>query len=434
MKRTSSEGGESTYEGSLPSANLGVSSLLLEPTDAVFDRRVTVSERVLFRDEITHRVVGGGMIARGPGGESLSVPVGELRGPSLEIAIEDGASPPLTFARALATIAPRSILFFAAPAAASLPFTLAYGSSVLPAGGYDLAAVLSKGRPDVVKPATLGAAVDRGTASPVGVPPHGAAIDESRWQTKAAIDLPDGSGVAYLPLEGIDAWRGLRLVDAASREVPFLFEQTVHHARETVQPAVAESGPRTTLTLGSLAALRELDAIELTASAPDYFVRGVTVVESIRDARGPVGERVLGSGTWERRPGETASPSRIAIAISTPAQSTIEVRIENGGNAPLTLGKVTLERSVRRLDFVCAPGDSLSLLAGNPAAGAPTYDLALLAGALLALPAQPARLEPARDIAPAHAPPAKWFWVAVIVAGLGVGAALARALRAPKAT
>ena len=89
-------------------------------------------------------------------------------------------------------------------------------------------------------------------------------------------------------------------------------------------------------------------------------------------------------------------------------------------------------RSVRRIDFLSAPGDSLSLLTGNSAAGSPSYDLALLAGALLALPAQPAHLEPARDIAPAHAPPAKWFWVAVIVAGLGVAAALARALGTPR--
>jgi hypothetical protein len=441
VKRVASEGGKSSYETTLPSANLALASIELAPADAVFSRRVVVSERVVFRDEIRRRVIGSATVSRGPGGESLSVPLGELRGPALEVEIDDGASPPLTLARGAATVAPRSLLLYAP--AGSLPVSLEYGSPLLPAAHYDLGAVLAKGRPEAVASAPLGPAVDRGAASPVGVPPHGAPVDESGWRVKAAIDLPgvrdadgDGDGksggVAYLPLEGIDAWGGLRVVDATSREVPFLFEQTVHHARESVQPAVTESGGKTTLTLSGLAALRELDAIEVTATAPDYFSRSVTVVEEVRDARGPVGERLLGSARWERRPGDPATP--LSIPIAAPAQPTIEVRLENGGNAPLTLGQVTLERSVRRIDFIYAPGDSLFLLAGNAAAGTSSYDLALLAGALLALPAQPAHLEPARDLAPAHAPPAKWFWVAVIVAGLGVAAMLARVLGTPKRT
>ncbi len=427
--------GTSTYALTLPSSNLTVTALDLETTDAVFSRRVTVFERVLFRDELTRRSVGGATIARGPAGESLSVPLGALRGPSLEIEIDDGASPPLALRRATAKVAPRTILFFAP--AASLPVSLAYGATALATPRYDLAAALSAGRPEAVKAASLGPAVDRGPSSPIGVPPHGAAIDEAGWETKAAIDLPAGGeagvgGVAYLPLEGLDASRGLRVVDASSREVPFLFERAVHRARESVKPTVAESPGQTTLTLGGLAALRDLDALELTATAPDYFRRGVTVVESVRDARGPVGERTLGTGTWERRPGEPAMP--LHLAITSPTQPSVEVRLDNGANSPLTLGPVTVERSVRRIDFVCSPADSLSLLSGNTSARSPSYDLALLADALLASPAQPARLEPARDLTPATAPPAKWFWVAVIAAGLAVAAALARALRTPRST
>jgi hypothetical protein len=420
----------SIYEVTLPSANLTVSSLTFAPTDAVFARAVAVSERVLVRDEITRRVLGGATIHRGPGGESLAVPLGELRGPLLEVRVEDGASPPLTLTHATATVAARSLLFFAP--AQSLPVALEYGSSVLPVARYDLGPALAGGLPSSVKVAALGAPVDRGAGSPVGAPPHGAVVDESNWQTKAAIDLPAGGGVAYLPLEGVDAWKGLRLVDATSHEVPYVFEQTAHRARQTVQPVVSENGTRTTATLGSLAGLHELGAITLSATAPDYFVRDVSIVEQIRDARGPTGERVLGSTKWERRPGDAARPVRITIA--SPSQATIEVRIENGSNAPLTLGAVTLERSIRRIDFVSAPGDSLSLLTGSPGASAPAYDLSLLASALLSVPAQAAHLEPARDIAPANPAPAKWFWVAVIAAGLAVAAALARALKAPPKT
>jgi hypothetical protein len=427
VRRTASEGGKTSYELTLPSANLTVGSLDFAPADAVFSRRVTVSERVLFRDEITRRVVASAMISRGPGEESLSVPLGALRGPSLEIEIEDGSSPPLGITQATATVVPRSVLFHAP--ASSLPVSLDYGSSSLAAGRYDLGDVLRRGRPEAVKVASLGAAVDRGATSPLGIPPHGGVLDDSHWQTKAAIDLPGDAGtggVAYLPLDGIDVRSGLRIVDRTSHEVPFVFERAVHHARELVTPSIAESAGRTTVTLSNLASVREIDAIELTATAPDYFQRTVTVVEGVRDARGPTGERALGGGTWERRPGEPASPMR--IGISSPSQASIEVRIDNGGNPPLTLGNATIERSVRRIDFIFGPGDSLSLLAGNPSAPAPSYDLALLAGALLALPAQAAHVEPARELAPAQGGPPKWFWVAVIVAGLGVGATLARGL------
>jgi hypothetical protein len=429
VKRIPGEGDGSTYEVTLPSANLAVASLRLAPEGATFERRVTVTERVFARDEIIRREVGGGTARRSPGGESLSIPLGDLRGPTLELRVEDGSSPPLALSRATAILEPRSILFHAS--AGSLPLALDYGSGAAEPPRYDLAAALARGRPehDRIALAELGAPSDRGATSPVGVPPHGGAIDEALWQTKAAVDLPGGGGVTYLALDGIAPSAGLRVVDGASREVPYLFERAVHHAREAARWVSRQSPGRTTLAIAELASVAEISSVELTAAAPDYFVRQVTIVEAVRDARGPVGERVLGSATWVRRPGEAALPERIAVLA--PTQAAIEVRIDDGGNAPLTLTGVTVERGVRRIDFVCAKGESLSLLAGNPAAGAPTYDLSLLAGALLAAPAQAARLEPARDLTPAHAPPAKWFWAAVIVAGLGVAAALARALRTP---
>jgi hypothetical protein len=324
-------------------------------------------------------------------------------------------------------VQPRSLLFFATRA--SLPVTLDYGSPSASAPSYDLAKALASGRPSEVHAGALGGASDRGASNPVGVPPHGAPVDESRWLTKAAIHLPPGGGIAYLSLDGTDASSSVRIVDAQSREVPFLFDRSAHPARQVPKTTVTHPGPgATTIALEALSSLGDVDAVELTAIAPDYFVRGVTVVEAVRDARGPVGERVLGSGTWERRPGEPPKPLR--VAVSHPTQTTIEARIDDGSNAPITLGPAAVERVVRRVEFVCAPGESLYLLAGDAAAGAPSYDLAMVADELLRAPAQAATLEPAVDLAAANAgrPQAKWFWAAVVAAGLGVAAALARAL------
>ncbi len=425
--RTSSDDGESTYTVDLPSPNLAVSSITLAPTDAAFVRPVTVFERILFRDEITRRAVGGATVTRGPSGESLSISLGELRGPTLELRVDDGASPPLALPRATASLDARSVLFFAP---SGTTFTLDYGSPSAAVPKYDLAAALSHGRPSMVSAGQLGDAVDHGESSPVGLPPHGALVDLSAWRTRAAIDLPSGVGVTYLSLDGTDAFDGLRVIDGTSREVPYLYEDTLHHARQTLTPSVAQGGGKTVLTLANLTAFRQIDGIELTATGPDYFRRNVSVVESVNDARGPIAERTLGSGIWERRPGQPAAP--FALSVLAPGGATVTVRIDDGDNAALTLGAVSVERSVRRIDFVRASGDSLSLLTGNAAASAPSYDLSLLAAALLAAPADAAQLEPARDIAPPSSGTPKWFWAAIIVAAFAVAAALARTLAAPK--
>jgi hypothetical protein len=426
-KRTSSEDGESVFEVTLPSANLAVSMLRVEASDPAFSRQASVFERILFRDQIDVRPVGSTRIERGPAGESLAIRVGELRGPALEVRVADGQSPPLSITGAVAAVQPRSLLFFAART--SLPVTLDYGSSSAAAPSYDLATALAAGRPGEVHAGTLGATSDRGAYNPVGVPPHGAPLDESGWLTKAAIRLPSSGGITYLSLDGTDASSSVRIVDAQSREVPFLFDRSAHPARQVPKTTVTHPSPgATTIALEGLSSLGDVQAVELTATAPDYFVRGVTVVEAVRDARGPVGERVLGSGTWERRPGEPPKPLR--VTVSHPTQTTIEARIDDGSNAAITLGPAVVERAVRRVQFVSAPGESLFLLAGNAVAGAPSYDLAMVADQLLRAPAQQATLEPAVDLAATRAnrPQAKWFWAAVVAAGFGVAAALARAL------
>jgi hypothetical protein len=426
--RSSSEHGESTYAVLLPSANLAVSTLRLEVADPAFSRQASVYERFLFREQIDVRLLGSARIERGLAGESLAIRLGELRGPALEFRVADGPSPPLSITGTIAVVEPRSLLFFAPRP--SLPVTLDYGSSSAEAPSYDLATALAAGRPSEVHVGALGAASDRGASSPVGLPPHGAPVDASRWRTRAAIHVPSGGGITYLSLDGADASSSVRIVDAQSREVPFLFDRSAHPARQVPKTTVTHPSPgATTIALEGLSSLGDVEAVELTATAPDYFVRGVTVVEALRDARGPVGERVLGGATWERRPGEPPRPLR--VAVSHPTQTTIEARIDDGSNSPIALGPAAVERAVRRVEFVSAPGESLYLLAGDGAAGAPSYDLAMVADQLLRAPAQPATLEPAVDLSGADADrrtQAKWFWAAVVVAGLVVAAALARAV------
>ena len=68
----------------------------------------------------------------------------------------------------------------------------------------------------------------------------------------------------------------------------------------------------------------------------------------------------------------------------------------------------------------------------NPQAAAPRYDLALVADAVLSSPALPARFRPWKT--PREPEPAtpKWFWIALVVAGTLVVAALARVVLGTK--
>jgi hypothetical protein len=119
----------------------------------------------------------------------------------------------------------------------------------------------------------------------------------------------------------------------------------------------------------------------------------------------------------------------------------LEIEIEDGDNAPLVLVGAEGFAQVPRLTFQAGAG-AYRLLAGNPEAGAPQYDLAslrreVLAYSAVALPLEDARANPAfRRYAGdflKDAPPTLLLWGALLAT---VGALLwltLRVLRQPPA-
>jgi hypothetical protein len=429
VERVSGHDGKSVYALTLPGKNLLVSRLRVSASDAAYARDVTVIERVVYRGEVSRRVLGAGTLLRGADGAPRSdLALGDVAGRALELEVDDGGSAPLAITEARLDVEPRAIVFFAAGAdPASL--RLVYGATRVDAPRYDLGAALAFGRPASLVAATLGPAVDHGEP-PATPPARGAVLDPLAWRDHRPIVLPPGDrgGVAYLSLDGIAPGTSgdVRIVDAAFHQVPYVVEAGATRTRRDVERAVAEKGSRTVLTLTDLGEPSAIDAVVLTATGPDYFSRSVSVVEAMRDARGVTGERFLGAGTWEKKPGVAAAP--LTVSIASPSRPELEVRIENGDNAPITVGPALVERAVRRVDFEFAAGDRLELLAGNAAADAPSYDLSMLEGALLAAPAEAATLGVAATAPPPPARVPGWFWGAVIAAGLIVGAALARGM------
>ena len=105
--------------------------------------------------------------------------------------------------------------------------------------------------------------------------------------------------------------------------------------------------------------------------------------------------------------------------------------IENGDNPPVALSGARAFTSSVRVDFLFEPGDTLFHVSGNDEARPPAYDLALLASAVLAAPAEPARLGAPPAVASSgqqNARPA-WFWAAVGAAVIVLLLQLGRVLR-----
>src|SRR5207249_1300152 len=132
-------------------------------SDAAFARKVRVFERILFRDEVTRRLLGQGDIARSADGhETTSVPITEPTSRHLEIDVQKAGGVPLHLTSMSMVVAPRVLLFYAEGPG----LELVYGSSGAERPNYDLGSALAGGRPKSVGAGKLGAAIDSGASTP----------------------------------------------------------------------------------------------------------------------------------------------------------------------------------------------------------------------------------------------------------------------------
>jgi hypothetical protein len=420
----------SRQSAALPAENLAITALRFQAGDPAFSRRVRVFERVLFRDEVCRRLIADGELSRTPGSAAaIDLPVSQVAGRALEIDIENGDAPPLQNLAVGALAAARTLRFFA-PEHARLK--LLYGSPSASAPRYDLGRALSSGSPAKAADAVLGAPSSAASsAAAVALPPRVPLADAAAWTRKRPIVLPASGSVAYLDFDELPrGFADLRIVDEKNEQVPFVVEQGSHEHRRRAVLSISNEGAKTRARLEDAGRVASIDAVEISASSPAYFSRDVSVVEDQRDARGVTGTRRLGGAHWERKPGEPAAVLRIPIGRPASDSSVLIVEVENGDNVPLTLTAAEILRSSSRIDFVFRPGEHLFLLSGNPESRAPRYDFELLAGTVLASPAEPARLgRPVVPPPPKKASTFPWLWGAIAVTVLLLLFALARTLR-----
>jgi hypothetical protein len=105
--------------------------------------------------------------------------------------------------------------------------------------------------------------------------------------------------------------------------------------------------------------------------------------EEVADDRGGRYRRVLGRASWTQTPARANREFRLSFE-GRPQSDTLVLEINNGDNAPIELERFQLFLPVTRVLFKARPEDQLKLYYGHAQAGAPQYDLNLVANELLA--------------------------------------------------
>jgi hypothetical protein len=428
LQRPSHDDSIDRFSLTLPSANLPVTSLRLSVNGLAFAREARVYEPLLFRDELSRRLVGLGRLERSATGEgSTTLVLGELSGPVLELEL-DRSGGPLDVRQATALVQPQRLVFVA-PSEGAL--TLLYGSETARTPSYDLGAALSRGRPSALTRAELGPAKDAGATSPLALPPRVAVAEPALWKRRQRNGLPSKGPVAFLDLEreAAEKVHEVRIVDGSGRQVPFLVEASERSAPRALPFTQRTEGSRTLVSV-SLEPAELISRLELGVTAPAYFERDVVVLVPVRDARGPTGEREVARARWVKQPDDEGS---LSIPLSLSREPTLTLSIENADNPPLAIASVVGRAQRRRINFLFEAGDTLELWSNNDKAAAPRYDLKLIATAVLKSPALPATLAPAPAVeAPVQQPGTpQWFWWVAVGSGLMVVLALVRVQKKP---
>ena len=384
-----SEQGRTTIEVARPPA-LASSRLRIASSTPALDRRVTV-EDVL--PDGTTRPLGAGRITRAAlppdagAVPQLDVGVAAARGDHLRLTIEDGDSPPLAdLAVALAYDAPALLFALPAGTGASPSGVLRFGGGRAYAPRYDVAALLrdaASAIAGVADPSRLPAArlgpMRRNPAfdarpALADVLRPGAAVEVDAWQWQRPVTIPDSpEGLVELRLGPEDLSRAradradLRVVDASGHQWPYVFSPAVQRASVDLRatgPATKEG--KSTWRIALPASPMTLDRVVLHTGRP-VLDRAYRLLVRGDDGR----PRVLASGTLAQ---DLRRPRPIPIGFPATRVDGLELEVIDGDDAPIALARVEAPLALPSL-LVAAPAGTYTLLAGNPDAEAPRYEI-----------------------------------------------------------
>lgn len=432
--------------------------LRIESATPAFDRSVEVSDVAA---DGSARPLGRGRILRAPGpgvgsalAAQLDVVIAPARRAHLRVEIADGDSPPLADLRVSALTTPPALLFALPAAAPEEPAgLLRFGGGRAYPPRYDVAdllrdALAASGEvlddATRIPPATLGPVRPNPRFDPAPalapIMHPGAALDPDDWRWHRAVVIPPSpEGLVTVQLAPVDlahaepSGADLRLVDAQHRQWPFVVAPGVERESvllEASGPEVADGRSRWRLTLaaGPLA----LDRLVVHTARP-ALGRRYRILATVDGEERVLAAGVLAQDLRRRAPATLPFPATRADALV--------LEVEDGDDAPLAISRIEAPVALPRL-LVAAPAGSYLLLAGNPDAAAPRYEIERARDVVAGLRSVRATLGQARENPSWRGTPGGTarlrerlargaIWAAIVLAVLILGALTLRAARGP---
>lgn len=439
ITRRQSEPGRSRFRVTLPGPRLPIVALELKISGGNLLRDARVFEPGLVGQEALPRLLGQARLRRvvrdAVQADALVIPISTPTEPQLDLVVDDGDNPPLELTAVTAVFAELPWIYF--EAAIPGPIVARFGDPRLAPPRYDLEAA----RATITSPANR--AVWR-PQSPVTLtvedeglpmPDTGSALATEGFGF--ARDIPQGSGgLISIPLDaavmahsGVSprSLRGIRVIDRAGLQVPYLLErrdeplivdaQIERHAwPQGIQPRSQNS----TSYLVHLPHAELPNARLVLTTRARVFSRMATLAVSMPAAdRQPARFVPLSSKPWLHADEATAAPSLTFDVPERPGGELFLV-VEEGDNQPLPIDKATVLMPSYAVRLFRRPSLAMRLVYGNDRIGAPQYDLQLLAPQLLGRTAEEVTAGPERALSPSGDPTMELVSPTVFWSALGV--------------
>ena len=452
--RRASEPGTSRFRLRLPAPSLPVVALRLTVGGGNLMRRARVSEARLAGECTAPFTLGEATLRRAVRdvltADELRITVEPPTTAELELEVDDGDNPPLELQAVEVELAELPWIYLEVAEPSSL--VARWGQPGLDAPRYDLESARERAAQSPAPPTgTWGEApapsAETGSLdAPAPLPPAGPAVDTTAFRyTRTLSDGPPG--LIAVPFDAAvlahssGRLRGdfadLRVVDAASRQLPYLLDRRAEPLVVALLPAipagetVARFGAGTSvyrLQLPYAALPPARLVLRTSARVFDREVR-VLVEPAPGERRERDAARTVAFATWRHAEPDTAAPA-LTLALPTLATAEVLLAVFEGDNPPLPLAAPELLLPSWHVRLFRGPGE-LRVLYGQSQLSPPRYDLALLASTVLASPALEAALSAEREATRSESvilrPAAFWaLMIAAVVVLLGLIARLVR--------
>jgi hypothetical protein len=451
--RRASEPGASRFRLRLPAVALPAVALRLHVGGGNLLRRARVTEARLAGECTAPFALGEATLRRTVrdvlAADELRVPLEAPATAELELEVDDADNPPLDLQAVELELAELPWIYLEVAEPSSL--VARWGQPGLVAPRYDLESARERAARSPAPPAgswgEMPAASLQGPSdTPAALPPAGPALDTTGFRYTRTLSAGP-PGLVAVPLDAAvlahssgglaGDFCDLRMVDAASRQVPYLLDRRSEPLVIPLPPfalageRVARFGADTTvyrLRLPYPALPPSRLVLRTSARVFDREVR-VLVEPGPGERRKKGGAQTVASATWRGADPDTAAAA-LTLALPTLATADVLLAVSEGDNPPLPLDSPELLLPSWHVRLFRAPGE-IRVLYGKDRLAPPRYDLALLGRSVLASPALESALSAEGEATPAESvilrPAAFWtLMVAAVAVLLGLIARLVR--------